>query len=882
MTDKTHHDLDPQETHEWLEAFDSVVKHAGNERARFLLQRLIQTSASKGVGLPALTTDYVNTIAVEDEARNPCDPVLSEKIRKIIRWNALVMVLRATSFAAELGGHLASYASSAILYEVAFNNFYHAPTEHHGGDLVFFQGHSSPGIYARSYLEGVLTEEQVGAFRQEVQKGGVSSYPHPWLMPDYWQMPTVSMGLGPIQAIYQARFLKFLHNRGLADTTNRKVWCYCGDGEMDEPESLGAISLGVRENLDNLIFVINCNLQRLDGPVRGNDKIIQELESVFRGVGWHVLKVVWGSGWDKLLAEDHDGLLVQRMNEVVDGEYQTYRANDGAFVREHFFGAYPELKERVAHMSDEEIWELRRGGLDPQKVFAAYAQAVKHTGQPVVILAKTVKGFGLGDAGESQNTAHNTKKMSVEQLMRLRDRYELPISDKDVENLAFYKPDENSPEMKFLKQRRAALGGDFPKRRVDADETLNIPALSAFEQVLKGSGEREISSTMAFVRIINTLLKDKAVGPRVVPIVADESRTLGMEGLFRQVGIYAHEGQQYTPVDASQVMYYRESQDGQILQEGLNEAGAMCSWIAAGTSYSNNNVMMIPFYAYYSMFGFQRVGDLAWAAGDQQAQGFLIGATSGRTTLAGEGLQHQDGHSHLMAQTIPNCISYDPTYAYEVAVIIHNGLERMYANKEKVFFYVTVMNENYHHPAMPEGAEEGIIKGLYCLEKKAKANVQLLGSGSILTEAVKAAELLEQDFGVVANVWSATSFNELHRDGHRCERENRLTGSTLKPYVTECLESVDGPVIAATDYIRQYTESIRAYVPHTYVTLGTDGFGRSDTRAELRHFFEVDAKMIAYTAIHTLVSEGKLDKKLIAQAVKKWGIAVDKPNPLTV
>ena len=879
-----HHDSDPQETTEWVQAFQSVIDHAGSSRGRYLLSRLIHTAAGSGVGLPALTTDYINSIPVEMQARNPDDIQVTEQLRNIIRWNALVMVLKATHYAAELGGHLASYASISVLYEVGFNHFFHAESKSHGGDLVFFQGHSSPGIYSRAFLEGTLSEERISAFRQEIDKSGVSSYPHPWLMPDFWQFPTVSMGLGPIQSIYQARFLKYLHYRGLVETEKRKVWCYCGDGEMDEPESLGAISLAVRERLDNLIFVINCNLQRLDGPVRGNGKIIQELESVFRGAGWHVIKVIWGSGWDALLAADHDGLLVRRMNEVVDGDYQKYKARDGAFVREHFFGAYPELLERVKHLSDDDIWNLTRGGLDPDKVYAAYAQAVKHQGQPVVILAKTIKGFGLGTAGESQNVAHNTKKMSTEQLLRVRDRLNLPLNDKQVEDLTFYKPDPDSPEMQLLKARRGALGGAFPKRREDADETLPIPPLSSLDVVLKGSGERSISSTMAFVRIITHLLKDKNIGKRIVPIVADESRTFGMEGLFRQVGIYAFQGQLYNPVDREQVMYYRESQDGQILQEGINEAGAMCSWIAAGTAYSNSNIMMIPFYVYYSMFGFQRIGDLAWAAGDQGAHGFLIGGTAGRTTLAGEGLQHQDGHSHVLAQTIPNCVSYDPTFGYELAVIIQNGLERMYVQKDKVFYYITVMNENYQHPAMPEGIESGIVRGLYLLQEEKSADVQLMGSGSILRECIEAAKLLKEHFGVTANIWSATSINELFREAWDVERDNRLHPNDKQktPYVTDCFQDHAGPVIAATDYIRSYPEQLRAYIPNTYVTLGTDGFGRSDRRTALREFFEVNAGMIAYTALHTLVGEGSMDKSKLKKALKIFNIQADKANPLSV
>lgn len=880
-------DIDPIETHEWVEAIRNLIAADGTERAKFVLEKLMaEVAGYPGNGFPSVNTPYVNTIPPALEAIIPEDFGVARRLRAMIRWNAMMMVVRAGKKAAELGGHIASYTSIATLYEVGFNHFFHAPTEDHGGDLVYFQGHSSPGIYARSFLGGHLSAEDLDRFRQEVEAPGLSSYPHPWLMPQYWQFPTVSMGLGPIQAIFQARFLKYMHARGLADTANRHVWCYCGDGEMSEPESLGAITLAAREKLDNLVFVINCNLQRLDGPVHGNGKVIQEFEGVFRGAGWNVIKVIWGRRWDPLLAADNNGLLKHRMMEAIDGEYQMYKARDGAYVREHFFGAYEELKERVAHMTDDEVWLLNRGGLDAQKVFAAYTAATEHSGRPTVILAKTVKGFGMGEAGEGLNTTHQQKKMSIEQMKRYRDRFNLPISDESVENLEYYHPGDDSPEVRFLKERRDALGGSFPSRRDKSSNTLKVPELTQFDVLLKGSGEREISTTMAFVRLLNVLLKDKAIGKHIVPIVPDESRTFGMEGMFRQLGIYSPVGQLYEPVDHEQVMYYREEKDGQILQEGLNEAGAFCSWMSAATSYSSNDVPMVPFYIYYSMFGFQRIGDLAWAAGDMQARGFLLGGTSGRTTLAGEGLQHQDGHAHILANTIPNCVTYDPTYGYELAVIIQDGLRRMYGEQENVFYYISVMNENYVQPAMPEGIEQQIIKGMYCLqegEDYAGLKVQLLGSGTILREVIKAAEILAE-YKVSANIWSVTSFNELARDGSACERNNRLQPEkdATKPFVTQMLEERRGPVIAATDYMRAYSEQIRAFVPKTYVTLGTDGFGRSDTRAQLRHFFEVDAKMIAYTALKTLADMGDLSVEQVIKAREKLGINPEKPNPIEV
>lgn len=879
-------DIDSTETREWVDALKSVLHVEGSERAAFLLKKLIDFAREEGVTIPGiLTTPYRNTIRTYEEKQIPPDEGMSKRIAALIRWNAIIMVLRAVREHPELGGHLSSYASSATLYETGFHHYFKGPNAPHGPDLLYIQGHSAPGIYARAFLEGRLSEEELSNFRREVGVSGLSSYPHPWLMPDFWEFPTVSMGLGPLQAIYQARFLKYLENRGLVDTKGRKVWAFLGDGETDEPESLGALSIATREKLDNLIFVVNCNLQRLDGPVRGNGKIIQELEGVFRGAGWRVIKVVWGGRWDPLFTQDKDGILQKRMDECIDGEYQAYKANNGAYVREHFFGHYPELQKMVEKMSDEEIWRLNRGGHDAQKVFAAYAAAVETEGRPVVILAKTIKGYGLGGAGEGMNITHQQKKMTFEELKAFRDRFSIPVSDDDIQNLSFYRPSEDSPEIQYLKKQREALGGYLPARNVTC-EKLTAPSLEAFHSVTKGLGEREISTTMAFVRILGVLLKDKQLGPRVVPIVPDECRTFGMEGLFRQIGIYSPVGQLYTPVDHQQLMYYREAMDGQILEEGINEAGAFCSWIAAATSYSTNRFPMIPFYIYYSMFGFQRIGDLAWAAGDMKARGFLLGATAGRTTLAGEGLQHQDGHSHILASTIPNCVAYDPTFAYELAVIMQNGLYRMYENQENIFYYITLMNENYTHPDMPEGAEEGIIAGMYCLKKaakKGKGHVELLGSGTILREVIEAATLLEQDFGVSSTIWSVTSFNELRRDGLSCERYNRMHPSDKPklPYATKMLKDVKGPVIAASDYMRLYCEQIRPYVPGRYVTLGTDGFGRSDTRERLRYFFEVNARFVAFAALEALVQEGTLPKEVLKEAMKRYGIDSEKPDPVS-
>ena len=881
-------DIDPLETSEWLESLESVLERDGPERAHYLLQHLIDEARRSGTHLPySANTAYLNTIPEAHEQHTPGDPAIEWRIRSLIRWNALAMVVQANRMTSELGGHIASFASSATLYDVGFNHFWHAPSASHGGDMIYVQGHCAPGIYARAYLEGRISEEQLNRFRQETSAGGLSSYPHPWLMPDFWQFPTVSMGLGPLMAIYQARFMKYLHNRGLVDATKRKVWAFMGDGEMDEPESLGAITLASRESLDNLVFVINCNLQRLDGPVRGNGKIIQELEAAFRGAGWNVIKVIWGSYWDPLLLRDTKGLLKKRMEEAVDGEYQNFKAKGGAYTREHFFGRYPELKELVSNMSDDDIWRLNRGGHDPHKVYAAYAAAASHTGQPTVILAKTVKGYGMGEAGEGQNITHQQKKMGEDALKQFRDRFEIPISDEDIADTPFYRPPEDSPEMRYMRERRESLGGYLPQRRREA-AALKIPELDAFDAMLQGTGEREISTTMAFVRMLTALVRDKNIGQNVVPIVPDEARTFGMEGLFRQLGIYSSKGQLYEPQDADQLMYYREDKKGQILQEGINEAGAMSSWIAAGTAYSNHNVHMIPFYTFYSMFGFQRIGDLAWAAGDSQARGFLMGGTAGRTTLAGEGLQHDDGHSHLMSANIPNCISYDPTYAYELAVIIHDGLRRMYANDENIFYYITIMNENYAHPALPPDASEGIVKGMYLLSKaeapggKAK-RVQLMGCGTILREVIAAADLL-REFDVYADIWSATSFTELRREGQDVERWNMLHPDEhpRESFVSQSLGAHGGPVIAASDYTRLFADQIRPYVNRRFVALGTDGYGRSDVRAKLREFFEVDRRYVAVAALKALADEGDIERSVVAEAIKKFDIDVSRPNPMTV
>jgi pyruvate dehydrogenase E1 component len=888
-------DSDATETTEWLDSLKAVQAHRGIARTQFLLAKLRQEALRTNSMPPFLpTTPYRNTIPVEQQAKSPGDRAIEHRLRSIIRWNALAIILRANKESSELGGHIASFQSAATLYDIGFGHFWHAPTDKHGGDLLFIQGHSSPGIYARAFLEGRLTEDQLLNYRQETGGKGLSSYPHPWLMPDFWQFPTVSMGLGPLMAIYQARFLKYLQGRGLADTANRKVWAFMGDGEMDEPESLGAISLAGREGLDNLIFVINCNLQRLDGPVRGNGKIVQELEGVFRGAGWNVIKVLWGSGWDKLLAKDTNGLLLKRMEECVDGEYQDFKSKSGAYVREHFFGKYDELKAMVADMSDDDIWNLTRGGHDPEKVFAAYTAAVNHKGQPTLILPKTVKGYGMGESGEGQMISHQAKKMTADALRGFRDRFQIPVSDADLAKVPFVKPPADSPEMKYLHERRKALGGYLPQRRRKS-ASLTIPPLASFQRLLDSSGEREISTTMAFVQMLGTLVRDKNIGKHIVPIVPDESRTFGMEGMFRQLGIYSSVGQLYKPQDADQLMYYRESKDGQVLQEGINEGGAMSSWVVAATSYSTNNVPMIPFYIYYSMFGLQRVGDLAWLAGDIRARGFLLGGTAGRTTLNGEGLQHEDGHSHIIAGTIPNCISYDPTFAYEVVTVIREGMRRMYEQQEDVYYYVTLMNENYPHPGLADagkGAEEGILKGLYLLKDGGKATkkeprVQLMGSGTILREVMAAADLLKADFGVVADLWSATSYNELRRDGMAAERWNLLhpTQERRKSWVESRLEGHDGPVIASTDYMRNYADQIREYVQaagRRYVVLGTDGFGRSDYRVKLRRFFEVDRYYVVVAALKALADDGAIKPSVVAEAITKYKLDTERAAPWTV
>jgi pyruvate dehydrogenase E1 component len=881
-------DIDPSETREWVDALEAVLAVEGPERAHFILESLIDKARRSGVNLPySAGTAYINTIPTHLEQPLPGDLEIENRLRNIVRWNAVAMVLRAGRKDLELGGHIASFASAATLYDVGFNHFWHAPTESHGGDLIYVQGHSSPGVYARAFLEGRLTEAQLDMFRQEVDGKGISSYPHPWLMPDFWQFPTVSMGLGPIQAIYQARFLRYLEDRGLAKTAGRKVWAFMGDGEMDEPESMGAIGMAAREGLDNLVFVVNCNLQRLDGPVRGNGKIIQELETSFRGAGWNVLKVIWGSYWDPLLAKDKQRILRKRMEEAVDGEYQKFKSRDGAYVREHFFGKYPELKAMVASMSDEDIWRLNRGGHDPHKIYAAYHAAVNHRGQPTVVLAKTVKGYGMGAVGEGKNVAHQQKKMPIEVLRQFRDRFAIPIGDDRLAELPYFKPADNSPEMNYMRELRARLGGSVPQRR-RRTSSLDAPKLESFKPLLEATAEgRENSTTMAFVRMLTTLVRDKNIGRNIVPIVPDESRTFGMEGLFRQLGIYSSVGQLYEPEDSDQLMFYKEDKNGQILQEGINEAGAMCSWISASTSYSTNNVPMIPFFIFYSMFGLQRVGDLVWAAGDMRARGFLLGGTAGRTTLNGEGLQHEDGHSHILSSMIPNCRSWDPTFAYEVVVIVQDGLRRMVEDQEDVFYYITVMNENYAQPALPEGAREGILKGMYRLPGGGAGKgprVQLLGSGTILREVIAAADLLAADWGVASDLWSCPSFTELRRDGLAAARWNLLhpTEKARTSHVEQCLAGTKGPVVASTDYVRAFADQIREFVPRRYKALGTDGFGRSDSRENLRRFFEVDRHYVTVAALKALAEDGEIPAAKVAEAIKKYGIDAEKPAPWTV
>ena len=889
-------DADSQETHEWLDALSAVIEQEGPERAHFLLEQLLEHAREHSVDMPfSANTGYVNTIEPKEQERSPGNLELEGRLRAYMRWNAMAMVVKANRLdpddGGDLGGHISSFQSVAHMFAAGFNHFWHADNTDeggkHGGDLLYIQGHSAPGIYARAFLEGRISEEQLLNFRQEVAGKGIPSYPHPKLMPGFWQFPTVSMGLGPIMSIYQARFLKYLHARGIADTSQRKVWVFCGDGEMDEPESLGAIGLAAREKLDNLVFVVNCNLQRLDGPVRGNGKIIQELEREFRGTGWNVIKLIWGSNWDPLLARDKDGVLRKIMLDTLDGDYQAFKANDGAFVRKNFFGRDPRTLEMVAKMSDAEVWGLRRGGHDAKKVYAAFHRAHNSQGGPTVLLVKTVKGWGMGKAGEGKNTAHQTKKLGDDDIRYMRDRFNIPIPDSELDKIPFYKPAEDTPEMKYLHERRKALGGYLPKRRERSTESFAVPPLETFKAVLDPTADgREISTTQAYVRFLTQLLRDKALGPRVVPILVDEARTFGMEGLFRQVGIYNPEGQKYTPVDKDQVMYYKEDKAGQILQEGINEAGGISSWIAAATSYSTNNRIMIPFYIFYSMFGLQRVGDLAWAAGDMQARGFLLGGTSGRTTLNGEGLQHEDGHSQVLASTIPNCVSYDPSFAHEVAVIMQHGLKRMVEQQENVFYYITLLNENYPMPGLKPGTEQQIIQGMYLLEEGAKKTprVNLLGSGSILRESMAAKQLLEQEWGVAANVWSCPSFNELAREGQECDRWNLLhpTQTPRLSFVAQQLDKHAGPVIASTDYMKSFAEQIRPFLPkgRSFRVLGTDGFGRSDFRSKLREHFEVDRHYIVVAALKSLADEGALPQTKVAEAILKYGIKVDKVNPL--
>ena len=877
-------DLDPNETKEWIESLNAVIENDGPSRASYLLNRVVSEAYTAGLVLPdTRTTPYINTIPTELEAKSPGDQNIEKKIRAYIRWNSAAMVVRANKISGELGGHIGTFASAATLYDVGMNHFWRAKNKHFGGDLIYFQGHSAPGMYARAFLEGRLSEKQLNRFRQEVDAGGLSSYPHPWLMPKFWQFPTVSMGLGPIMGIYQARFLKYLINRGLLKDENRKIWVFLGDGETDEPESLGAISLAAREKLDNLIFVVNCNLQRLDGPVRGNGKIIQELEGSFRGAGWNVLKVIWGSYWDPLLKADKTGLLMKRMNEVVDGEYQAMKAKGGAYVREKFFGKYPELKKLVSSMTDNDIWKLNRGGHDPHKVYAAYHAAMQHKGSPTVVIAKTVKGYGMGKSGESINTTHQQKKLDEQDLLYYRDRFNVPLTDEQVKNIEYYKPAENSEEMKYLKERRNQLGGFIPERSTLATP-IKAPSKDIFESFMKSTGEKEMSTTMALVRMLTNLLRDKNVAPRLVPIIPDEARTFGMEGFFRKIGIYAHEGQKYEPEDSEQLSSYKETKSGQVLEEGITEAGAMSSWIAAATAYTNHDIEMIPVYIFYSMFGFQRIGDFAWAAGDAQARGFLIGATAGRTTLAGEGLQHQDGHSHILASMIPNCVSYDPTFSYEMAVIFREGLRRMHEKNENVFYYITAMNENYSHPKKPEDADEGILKGMYLFKEyknNGKIKVQLMGSGTILREAIAAAKILSEEYGVDSDIWSITSFNELRKNGMEIERKNLLNPNSKKEksYIEKCLEKRDGPIIAVTDYVRAFSDQIRPYTDKPFYSLGTDGFGRSDTRKNLRKFFEVDKEHIVAYTLSALANEQLLGSDDAEKAFKKYNIDKKKAFP---
>ena len=879
-------DIDPVETNEWLESLSSVIENDGNNRAHYLIKELINKAYMEGANIPyTQNTPYINTIPASEEKKSNGDQNIERRIRSLIRWNSAAMVVRANKKFPELGGHIGTFASAATLYDVGMNHFWRAKNNKFGGDLIYFQGHSAPGMYARAFLEGRLNEKQLDSFRQEVNPGGLSSYPHPWLMPNFWQFPTVSMGLGPMLAIYQARYMKYLINRGLIKDEGRKVWAFLGDGEMDEPESLGAIGLAAREKLDNLIFVINCNLQRLDGPVRGNGKIIQELEGIFRGAGWNVIKVIWGSYWDSLLLNDKTGHLVRAMNETVDGEYQAMKARDGAYVREKFFGKYPETRELVSSLSDKDIWRLNRGGHDPHKVFSAYDKASKNVGSPTVVIAKTIKGYGMGKSGESVNTTHQTKKLDVDDLLYYRDRFDVPLTDNQVRNIEYYKPDQNSPEIKYIKERRLQLGGFIPER-TSFSKPIKAPPKNIFDNMKESTGKKEMSTTMALVRMLTSLLRDKNVAPRLVPIIPDEARTFGMEGFFQKIGIYAHEGQKYEPEDSAQLSSYREEKSGQVLEEGITEAGAMSSWIAAGTSYTNHDIEMIPIYLFYSMFGFQRIGDFAWAGADSQSRGFLIGATAGRTTLAGEGLQHQDGHSHLIASTIPNCVSYDPTFHYELAVIFREGLKRMHEKNENVFYYITTMNENYSHPEMPKDkkCEEGILKGMYKIKefnKYKKIKIQFLGSGTILREMISGAEILQRDYNIDSEIWSVTSFNELRKNGLEIERYNLLNPDKQqkKSFLEECLGASEGPILAASDYMRLHSDQLRPFIKKSFYSLGTDGFGRSDTRANLRKFFEVDKEHIVAYGLSVLAKEQLLASRYASDAIKKYKIDPEKPMP---
>ena len=879
-------DIDPIETKEWLESLSAVLEKDGKHRAQFLIKQLIEHSYKEGSDIVlSRNTPYINTILPEQEIKSPGDQNLERKIRSLIRWNAAAMVVRANKKNSELGGHIGTFASAATLYDVGMNHFWRAKNNKFGGDLIYFQGHSAPGIYARAFLEGRITQKQLDGFRQEVNPGGLSSYPHPWLMPKFWQFPVVSMGLGAMMSIYQARFTKYLINRGLLKDEGRKVWSFLGDGEMDEPESMGAIGLAAREKLDNLIFVVNCNLQRLDGPVRGNGKIIQELEGIFRGAGWNVIKVIWGSYWDPLLAKDKTGMLIKRMGEAVDGEYQAFKAKGGEYVRENFFGKYPELLDLVSQMTDKDIWKLNRGGHDPHKVYAAYHSAMQNTGSPTVILAKTIKGYGMGKSGESMNTTHQQKKLGEEDLLYYRDRFDVPLTDKQVKNIEYYKPPENSPEIKYLKKCRLKLGGNLPERSSFA-KSIKAPSVDIFSAMKESTGKKEMSTTMILVRMLTSLLRDKNVAPRLVPIIPDEARTFGMEGFFQKIGIYAHEGQKYEPVDSEQLSSYREDIKGQVLEEGITEAGAMSSWIAAGTSYTNHDLEMIPIYLFYSMFGFQRIGDFAWAAGDAQTRGFLIGATAGRTTLAGEGLQHSDGHSHILSSVIPNCKSYDPTFGYELATIFRDGLKRMYEKQENIFYYITTMNENYPHPEMPKGksVEDGILKGMYLfkeLNKYKKTKIQLLGSGTILREIIAAAEILQKDYQIDSNVWSVTSFNELRKEALEVERYNLLNPDKKpkKNYIEKCMSTTEGPIVCASDYIRLNSDQIRPFTRKSFYSFGTDGYGRSDTRKNLRKFFEIDKEHIVTYSLSVLAKEQLLPSKYAKEAIKKYNIDPEKPFP---